>query len=190
MDPLIWQPNQPVCPSQRAKKLCSTLLANQGFIFDHSVASLPETNSKKPWKWMVSFWGPAYFQLLWLFVLGSVSFLVGGFFLLFWKICSSNWIISPGFRGEKKKIWKHHLGFLSFRVIFHWTMILGERVPSQKLTAFFDGRPFLISPWFTYCVRSQVLDVLATRRGIAQLTLGTDCQQEICVGWWYVVHMR
>ncbi len=42
-----------------------------------ALPTLPETNSSHlkmdGWNTIVSFWGPAYFQALWLLVLGSVS---------------------------------------------------------------------------------------------------------------------
>ena len=35
--------------------------------------------------------------------------LVGGFNQPIWKICSSNWMISPGFGVKIKHVWNHHL---------------------------------------------------------------------------------
>ena len=52
-----------------------------------------------------------------------------------WKICSSNWIISP-IRGEHKNIWIHHLvlfGFFESQNLGPWDVLLGlSKKPSSK----------------------------------------------------------
>ncbi len=57
------------------------------------------------------------------------SYLVGVFFPPVWKICSSNWIISPA-RGEKKiYIWNHHLvmvyswSYFWIILVYSWAML-------------------------------------------------------------------
>ena len=72
------------------------------------------------------------------------EFLVGGFFPPIWKICSSNWIISPG-RGETKKCLKPPSRFALTNteepVVFTNNIAKINTTCAYNCTFFFRGYP-------------------------------------------------